>query len=52
MDRRTRKIKVFIVATDKRPTPLEHFIYANDDLHKVVDKTGKYLPTGYQGTIN
>ena len=28
--RRTKKKKVFVISTQKRPTPLEHYLWAND----------------------
>lgn len=27
--------------------PLEHYIYANEDIFKIVDKTGAFLHPGY-----
>lgn len=45
--RRTKKKKVFIVSTNKRPVPLEHYLYANEDIFKIVDKTSTFLHAGY-----
>jgi hypothetical protein len=45
--RRTKKKKVFIVSTNTRPVPLEHYLYANEDIFKIVDKSGTFLHPGY-----
>eukprot|EP01130_Rhizamoeba_saxonica_P018639 TRINITY_DN9399_c0_g1_i1.p1 TRINITY_DN9399_c0_g1~~TRINITY_DN9399_c0_g1_i1.p1 ORF type:complete len:789 (-),score=199.19 TRINITY_DN9399_c0_g1_i1:2391-4757(-) len=45
---RTKKKKIFVISTQKRPVPLEHFLYANNELFKVVDRNSKYLTKGYQ----
>jgi len=45
--RRTKKKKVYIVRTDKRPTPLQHYLYARNDLHKIMD-SGKFLIGGWR----
>jgi len=38
--------------TDKRPVPLEHYLYANKELYKIVDNKSNYLTTGYQAAAN
>ncbi|CAG8444246.1 11037_t:CDS:10, partial [Funneliformis caledonium] len=36
------------IITPKRPVPLEHYIYANKEIYKIVDENGKFLEQGYQ----
>ena len=39
----TIKIKpVHLIPTDFRVVPLEHFIYVNENIYKIMDKNGKY----------
>lgn len=49
---RTKKKKIFVLKTDKRPVPLEHYLYANKELYKIVDNKTNYLTTGYQAAAN
>lgn len=41
-----------MLKTDKRPVPLEHYLYANKELYKIVDNKTTYLTTGYQAAAN
>lgn len=43
---RTKKKDVYVISTTKRPVPLEHFLYAGKDIHKVVDASGRFLASG------
>lgn len=43
---RTKKKDVYVISTHKRPVPLEHFIYAGKQLHKIVDANGRFLSGG------
>lgn len=45
---RTKKKKVFVTSTDKRPVPLEHYIYANKEVYKIVDSKKQFLSQGYR----
>jgi antiviral helicase SKI2 len=45
--RRTKKKDIYVISTAKRPVPLEHFLYAGRELHKIVDKEGQYLGQGF-----
>lgn len=45
-DRRTKKKDIYVISTPKRPVPLEHFLYAGKELHKVVDWKGSWLSSG------
>lgn len=44
--RRTKKKDIYVISTPKRPVPLEHFLWAGKDLHKILDSTGKFLGDG------
>jgi len=43
-----KRKKVFVIKTEKRPVPLEHYLYVNKELYKIVDKEGNFLSMGYQ----
>jgi antiviral helicase SKI2 len=43
---RTKKKNIYVISTPKRPVPLEHFLYAAKDLHKIVDAKGQMLTGG------
>lgn len=43
---RTKKKDIYVISTPKRPVPLEHFLYAGKDLHKIVDARGQFLGQG------
>jgi antiviral helicase SKI2 len=45
---RVKKKKVFVISTDKRPVPLEHYIYANKEVYKIVDNKKQFLSQGYR----
>ncbi|GAA5893928.1 hypothetical protein JCM8208_001280 [Rhodotorula glutinis] len=45
---RTKKKDIFVISTPKRPVPLEHFLYAGKELHKVVDAKGTFLGSGHK----
>ena len=44
---RTKKKKVYLLGTKKRPIPLEHNLYFKGALYKVVDKDGRFLAKNY-----
>ena len=46
--RRTKKKNIYVISTSKRPVPLEHYLYADKDIYKIVDSDKKFLPLGYQ----
>lgn len=48
LSRRTKKQDIYVISTLKRPVPLEHYLYAGNDLFKVVDSQKKFLPSGYK----
>jgi antiviral helicase SKI2 len=45
---RTKKKNIYVIATPKRPVPLEHFLWAGKELHKIVDSKGQFLGDGYK----
>ncbi|CCM03670.1 uncharacterized protein FIBRA_05814 [Fibroporia radiculosa] len=45
---RTKKKDIYVISTAKRPVPLEHYLYAGRDLHKVVDANRSFLTQGYK----
>ncbi|GAA5799047.1 hypothetical protein HPULCUR_004456 [Helicostylum pulchrum] len=45
---RTKKKDIYVISTLKRPVPLEHYIYANKDIYKIVGANENKLNTiGY-----
>lgn len=38
---RTKRRKVFLITTDKRPVPLQHYIYHDQEMYRVLDGTTK-----------
>ncbi|MBW0502408.1 hypothetical protein O181_042123 [Austropuccinia psidii MF-1] len=43
---RTKKKDIYVISTPKRPVPLEHFLYANKELYKIVDARSQFLGQG------
>ncbi|KAI9057026.1 antiviral helicase [Trametes sanguinea] len=46
---RTKKKDIYVISTAKRPVPLEHYLYAGRDLHKIVDADRNFIAQGYKG---
>lgn len=44
--RKTKRRNFYVIYTNKRPIPLEHYIYCLGSTYKVVDKDGKFLDSG------
>ncbi|CEG40713.1 dead deah box rna [Plasmopara halstedii] len=44
---RTKKQKIHVISTHKRPVPLQHFLYAGKELFKLYDATTGYLPNAH-----
>ncbi|GMF29200.1 unnamed protein product [Phytophthora fragariaefolia] len=44
---RTKKQKIHVISTHKRPVPLQHFLYAGKELFKLYDATNGYLPNAH-----
>ncbi|KAJ9111455.1 hypothetical protein QFC19_001224 [Naganishia cerealis] len=45
---RTKKKDIYVISTPKRPVPLEHYLWAGKELHKIVDASSHFLPEGYK----
>lgn len=45
---RTKQKDIYVISTPKRPVPLEIFIWAKNDLFKVVDASRKFLEDGFK----
>lgn len=43
---RTKKKNIYVISTPMRPVPLEHFLWAGRDLHKIVDSKSNFLGAG------
>ncbi|KAH9459713.1 hypothetical protein MJO29_003679 [Puccinia striiformis f. sp. tritici] len=48
---RTKQKDIYVISTPKRPVPLEHFLYANKEIHKIVDAKGEFLSQGWKDAI-
>ncbi len=48
----TKKRKIYVQTTYKRPTPLEHSIYLNSQFQVIKDKNGTFLQKEYENFIN
>ncbi|WOO80266.1 Putative ATP-dependent RNA helicasec [Vanrija pseudolonga] len=45
---RTKKKNIYVISTPMRPVPLEHFMWAGKELHKIVNAKGQFLEAGYK----
>ncbi|EJU00146.1 antiviral helicase [Dacryopinax primogenitus] len=45
---RTKKKDIYVISTPKRPVPLEHYLWAGREMHKIVDAKGEFLAQGYK----
>ncbi|KAF9163660.1 hypothetical protein DFQ26_002281 [Actinomortierella ambigua] len=45
---RTKKKDIYVISTPKRPVPLEHHLYANKEIYKIVDARSSWLQLGYK----
>ena len=54
---RTKKKKIYVISTPKRPVPLQHFLYTGNsnktssELFMIVDANSKFLTRGYDAAI-
>lgn len=48
---RTKKKDIYVISTAKRPVPLEHFLYTNKEIHKIVNSKGEFLNQGWKDAI-
>jgi antiviral helicase SKI2 len=45
---RTKKKDIYVISTPKRPVPLEHYLWANKALYKIVDSNKKFVEQGWK----
>ncbi|KAJ3295595.1 hypothetical protein HK104_002499, partial [Borealophlyctis nickersoniae] len=45
---RTKQKDIYVISTLKRPVPLEHFLYVDKEIYKIVDANKKFLATGWK----
>jgi superfamily II RNA helicase len=48
---RTKKKNIYVINTNKRPVPLEHYVYTCGEMHKIVDNKGNFLNMGYKNAM-
>ena len=49
---RTKRKKIWVISTDHRPTPLEHYLAVDDQLFKILDAKKSFLQLGYKNATN
>jgi antiviral helicase SKI2 len=45
---RTKKKDIYVISTPKRPVPLEHYLWANKAMHKIVTSDKQFLENGWK----
>ena len=45
---RTKKKNIYVISTPKRPVPLEHYLWADKAMYKIVDADKKFLDKGWK----
>lgn len=45
---RTKKKNIYVISTPKRPVPLEHFLWANKAMYKIVNSEKKFIEKGWK----
>ena len=45
---RTKKKDIYVISTPKRPIPLEHYLWADKSMYKIVDADKKFLDRGWK----
>jgi len=45
---RTKKKDIYVISTPKRPVPLEHYLWANKEMHKIVTSDKQFLEKGWK----
>lgn len=45
---RSKKKNIYVISTPKRPVPLEHYLWAEKAMHKIVDADKKFLDKGWK----
>lgn len=49
---RTKQSNIFVISTKQRPVPLEHYLYFNKELFKVVDHKGTFIESSIKACKN
>jgi antiviral helicase SKI2 len=45
---RTKQKDIYVISTYKRPVPLEHYLWAGKEIHKIVDHNKKFIEKGWK----
>lgn len=45
---RTKKKDIYVISTPKRPVPLEHYMWAGNDMHKIVNSDKQFIEAGWK----
>jgi antiviral helicase SKI2 len=45
---RTKKKDIYVISTPKRPVPLEHYLWADKGIHKIVDAEKRFIEKGWK----
>jgi len=45
---RTKKKNIYVISTPKRPVPLEHYLWADKKMFKIVDATKTFIEKGWK----
>jgi antiviral helicase SKI2 len=45
---RTKKKDIYVISTPKRPVPLEHYLWAGKEMHKIVDSEKRFIEKGWK----
>ena len=45
---RTKRKDIYVISTPKRPVPLEHYLWADKGVHKIVDSNKKFIEQGWK----
>ncbi|KAI8347084.1 NUC185 domain-containing protein [Mortierella sp. GBAus27b] len=49
---RTKKRDIYVISTPKRPVPLEHHLFANREIYKIVDAKQTWQALGYKNAVD
>lgn len=45
---RTKKKNIYVISTPKRPVPLEHYLWAGKEMHKIVNSDKQFIEKGWK----
>lgn len=45
---RTKQRDIYVISTAKRPVPLEHYLWAGKEMHKIVDSEKRFIEKGWK----